>query len=84
MEKRYPDTSDWDKLISPITPKMKKGTWEIFKTLIPRGKKLNDALVGLIENYIHDNSEEATDEEVKKWMKDQDYWKKKKSKVKKQ
>ena len=80
MVKRYPNQSNWDKIVSPITLEMKKGTWEIFKDLVPRKTKLNDAVVGLINKFIHENTEKVTDEEITKWYKDQEYWKKKKSK----
>lgn len=84
MVKRFQDQSDWDKVVSPITLEMKKGTWEIFKSLVPRKQKLNDAVVGLIHKYIQENTEEVTDEEeLDKWYKDQKYWAKKKSKSQK-
>lgn len=83
MAKRYANQSDWDKIVSPITLEMKKGTWEVFKSLIPRKTKLNDAVVNLIHKFIHENTEEATDEEITQWYKDQEYWKNKKSKSKK-
>ena len=79
MVKRYSDQSDWDKIVSPITLEMKKGTWEIFKDLVPRKTKLKDAVVGLIHKFIYENTEEVTDEEITKWYKDQEYWEKKKS-----
>ena len=76
----YPDTSDWDNIISPITLKMKKGTWEIFKEITPRNIKLNDAVLQLIWNKIGKNSEPVSNEEAWKWMKDQEYWDEKKAK----
>jgi len=78
---KYPNTSYWDKIISPITLTMKKGTWEIFKSLIPRNKKLNDAVVDLIHKIISENTEEATDKEIKQWIKDQEYYEKKEGKI---
>ena len=60
----YPDTSDWDELISPITLTLKKGDWEHFKEVTPRNVKLNDA--------------GATDKEINQFNKDQDYHAKKK------
>ncbi len=86
-QQRYPDTSDWDKtIIAPITLKMKKGTWEIFKDFTPRNIKLNDAVVKLIQKYILENTEEATQEEIEKFFDDQEWHEeqKKKSKSKKQ
>ncbi len=80
MVKRYSDTSDWDQMVSPITLEIKKGTWEIFKSLTPRKTKLNDAVVQLINNFIGENTEVADDEEIDKWMKDQEYWDEKRSK----
>jgi uncharacterized membrane protein YgaE (UPF0421/DUF939 family) len=81
--KRYKDQSDWDKLISPITLKnIKKGTWEIFKSLVPRKENLNDKIISLIEKFIQENSEELTSKEINKWYKDQEYYEKKRKKKK--
>lgn len=81
QQKRFPDTSDWDDtIITPITLKMKKGTWEIFKELTPRKKKLNDAVVDLIHKFIMENSEEATQEELKKFLDDQKWHEEQKKK----
>ena len=80
QQTKYPDMQDWDNIISPITLTMKKGTWETFKSLTNRNKKLNDAVVDLINKFISENTENATDEEIKQWNKDQDYYKKKKVK----
>lgn len=74
---KYPNMKDWDNLVSPITLNMKKGTWEIFKTLVPRDKKLNDAVTELIEKHIVENTEDATDEEINQWKKDQEFYNKK-------
>ncbi len=81
-QKRYPDTSDWDKIISPITLKMQNGTWELFKNITPRNIKLNDAILQLIHNKIGEESEAVSLEEVEKWYKDQEYWAEKKEKKK--
>ena len=77
---KYPDMNDWDNEISPITLTMKKGTWEVFKSLIPRNTKLNDAVVDLIHQYINENTDKATDEEIKQWTKDQEFYNKKRNK----
>ncbi len=79
QQDRYLDTSDWDKTISPITLRIKKGAWEIFKNIIPRSINLKDAVPQLIYDRISKEIEEASDEEIKKWMRDQEYWKKGKS-----
>lgn len=81
-EERYPDARGLDEIISPLTLKIKKGSWELFKNLTPRNKKLNDAVVGLIEKHIYDNSKDASDEEVEKWFKDQEYYENKERKRK--
>ena len=72
---RYPNQHDWDNEISPITLTIKKGTWEIFKSITPRNKKLNDAVVELIHKYISENTETLTDEDILKWNQDQEYYK---------
>lgn len=77
---KYEDQNDWDNEISPITLTMKKGTWEVFKSLTPRNTKLNDAVVKLIHQYINDNTDNATDEEIKQWIKDQEFYDKKRNK----
>ena len=74
QHKKYPNMHDWDNLISPITLNMKKGTWEVFKSLTPRNKKLNDSVVDLINKFINENTDIATDEEIKKWTKDQEFY----------
>jgi len=77
QQDRYQDQHGWDKIISPITLKMKKGTWEVFKSLTSRNTKLNEAVLQLIHKFINENTEKSIDKEVKKWCEDQEYWAKK-------
>jgi len=48
--------------INAITLKIKRGTWELFKAIIPRNITLNQAVVSLIHKEIDKNSRPATDE----------------------
>ena len=71
------DQSGWDdKIIKPITLKMKKGLWECFKQGVPREKKLNDAVVDLIEEEVMKNSEEVSEEDSDQFMEEQTEYKK--------
>ena len=66
------DQTDWDKeVIKPITLKMSKGLWETFKACIPRTKKLNDAVVDLIQQEVFNAYEPASQEEFEKFMEEQ-------------
>ncbi len=66
------DQSDWDdEIVKPITLKMKKGLWESFKQGVPRGTKLNDAVVDLIEEKVVEDSEEVSQEDFKQFMEEQ-------------
>ena len=49
--------------------KTTRGTWELFKAIIPRNITLNQAVVSLIHKEIDKNSRPATDEEIKKFKK---------------
>ena len=58
-----------DEEINAITLKIKRGTWELFKAIIPRNITLNQAVVSLIHKEIDKNSRPATDEEIKEFNK---------------
>jgi len=78
QQERYIDQTGWDKVVAPITLKMKKGEWEIFKEITPRNIKLNEAVMQLIRKKIVEESEEVSEEDIKEWNKDQEYWASKK------
>lgn len=59
---------DLNKEINAITIKIKRGTWELFKNIIPRNKTLNQAVVELIYREIDKNSRPATNEEIKEFF----------------
>ncbi len=63
---QYADTHGMDEMCKPITLKMKKGTWEVFKQITPRGIKLNDAIMQLIHEKIVKETEEMTSGELDK------------------
>ena len=74
QEDRYPDQHDFDKIIKPITLKMKKGTWEVFKSITPRNIKLNEAILQLIHENIVKETEPVHPDDLEPWNKDQEYW----------
>lgn len=59
---------DLDEEINAITIKIKRGSWEFFKSTIPRNITLNQAVVNLINQEIQKNSRPATDKEVKEFF----------------
>lgn len=78
------DQSDYDKtVVKPITLRMQKGLWLMFKDLVPRRKKLNEMIVELIQKYIMDNTENDDDFDSARFMKEQDWYAKEKKKLKK-
>ncbi len=80
QQDRYPDQRGFDKIISPITLKMKKGTWEVYKNITPRNIKLNESIIQLIHEKIVKETEEVHPEDLDQWNKDQEYWAKKRKK----
>ena len=83
QEDRYPDQHDFEKIIKPITLKMKKGTWEVFKSITPRSTKLNEAILQLIHDKIVKETEPVHPKDLEQWNKDQDYWAEKRARKKK-
>lgn len=83
QQDRYPDQYGYDKIISPITLKMKKGTWEIFKSITPRNIKLNEAILQIIHKKIVEETEDVHPDDLEQWNKDQEYWAERKVKKKK-
>jgi len=63
------NNKDLDEEINAITIKIKRGSWEFFKSITPRNITLNQAVVSLIHKEIDKNSRPATDEEIKKFNK---------------
>lgn len=60
---------DYNEEIKPLTLKIKRGTWEIFKSMTPRTKTLNETIVQLIHKEIQANSRPATEEEIDEELK---------------
>lgn len=56
-------------IISPITLKMPRKLWDFFKDCTPRRRKLNDAVVELIQDFVMKESEPATQEEYEEYLK---------------
>ena len=72
MGKQNIKQMDWDKeIVAPITLKMQKGLWEVFKECVPRKEKLNDAVVRLIGKFVIENTEPATQKEIEAFMKNE-------------
>ena len=47
------DKKDKEEIITPITLRIQRKLWEQFKDKTPRSKKLNDAVVELIEKAVN-------------------------------
>lgn len=60
---------DLDEEINAITIKIKRGSWEFFKSITPRNITLNQAVVNLINQEIGKNSRPAIDKEIKVFVK---------------
>lgn len=58
-----------DKEINAITIKIKRGTWELFKSVTPSNITLNQAVVNLINKKVQENTKDATDEEIDQFFK---------------
>lgn len=71
-KKTYQDQSGLDKEITaPITLKISKGMWELFKDSVPRKITLNDQIVQLIINFCMEESEPCTQKEIETFMREQ-------------